>query len=64
MDAFPLIDPGAEGTLLTVTANDWELEDPQELLATTDTLPPVELAVARIELVVELPVHPLGSVHV
>jgi hypothetical protein len=38
-------------------------EDPQELFAVTEIVPPVEPDVAFIELLVELPDHPEGSVH-
>ena len=35
---------------------------PQALLEVTDIFPPVPLAIALIELVVDVPVHPLGNV--
>lgn len=61
--ALPLMLPGIVGTVLTVTANDCAADEPQELLAETVTFPLVLLAVAVIEVVVELPVQPVGNVH-
>jgi hypothetical protein len=49
---------------LDVTANVCTAEDPQVLFAFTVMFPPVEVVVAFIELVLEDPVHPAGSVHV
>ena len=62
--ASPLIGPGCAGVLFTVTANVCAGDEPQILLAVTETFPLVILAVVLIELVVEVPVHPEGSVHV
>lgn len=56
--------PGVAGTELTVTANVCTGDEPQVLLAVTVTLPLVEPESAVIELVVDVPVHPVGNVHV
>ena len=56
--------PGCEGTGVTVTLiHLWVLE-PQALFAVTQICPLLALAVAVMEFVVELPVHPVGSVQV
>ena len=55
---------GLEGIALTVTANDRTKDVPHALFAVTDMFPPVALAVAVIEVVVDAPVQPLGNVHV
>ena len=52
------------GSGLTATANVCAGEAPHPLLAVTVMLPLLGLAIAVIEAVVELPVHPLGNVHV
>jgi hypothetical protein len=62
--ASPPMTPGWAGILFTVTANIRAVDDPQTLLAITETFPLVVLAVTLIELVVEAPVQPEGSVHV
>ena len=62
--AVPLIAPGVAGTVFTTIACDEAAEVPHPLLAVTVTLPAVELAVAVIELVVDVPVQPLGKIHV
>lgn len=49
---------------LTVTARLVAVAEPQALVGTTEIVPPVELAVALIELVVDEPVHPEGNVHI
>jgi hypothetical protein len=38
--------------------------DPQVLLAVTEIVPPLEPGIAVIDVDVELPLHPDGSVHV
>ena len=53
--------PGVAGMLIAVTLNVCAGEEPQELLAMTVTLPAVALAVALMEVLVELPVHPPGN---
>jgi hypothetical protein len=58
-EVFPEIVPGCAGTLETPTAKVCAGEVPQELLAVTDIVPPVEPTVAVIELVVEVPDQPL-----
>ena len=55
---------GVEGMLFTVTLNDCAADEPQILFAVTVMLPLVVLEVAEMKLDVELPVHPLGRVHV
>ncbi len=60
----PDIDPGWDGTVLTVIGNVLGVPEPQLLLATTDKVPPLEFAVVVILVVVEVPVQPDGSVHV
>ena len=60
----PLMVRGAEGTLSTVTLIDCDADEPQMLFAVTVMLPLVVFEVALMELDVELPVHPLGKVHV
>ena len=52
---------GAAGKGLTVIKSVCAADVPQALLAATVMFPPLALAVAFIELVVEVPVHPLGS---
>ena len=56
--------PGVAGAVFTVTTSVAGDELPQILLAVTETVPPVELAVVVILLVVEVPVQPPGSDHV
>lgn len=56
--------PGVAGVVSTTIASVATADVPQVLLAVTVTLPPVELAVTVIELVVDVPVQPLGNVHV
>jgi hypothetical protein len=56
--------PGVAGNEFTVTASDWAVEEPQVLFAVTVILPPVLLAVVVILVVVDVPDHPEGNVHV
>ena len=60
----PLIAPGVAGVAFTTIACDEADEVPQALLAVTVMFPEVVLAIAVIELVVDVPVQPLGNVHV
>ena len=61
----PEIELGAEGVPLTMfTTNVWVAELPQALLAITVMLPEVELAVALMLVVVDVPVQPDGKVQV
>jgi hypothetical protein len=63
--AVPLIAPGVAGTEVVIfTAKVCAVEFPQVLLAVTDTVPLVELVVAIMLLVADVPVHPPGSDHV
>ena len=62
--AEPPINPGWEGTAETDAANVRAKLLPQKLLAVTEILPPVVPTVALIEVVVELPLHPEGKLHV
>lgn len=56
--------PGVNGAELTVMAWLCGVEDPQLLFAVTVIFPLVELAVAFMEFVVDVPVQPLGKAHV
>jgi hypothetical protein len=60
----PEILPGVVGGVLTVIARVCAVELPQELLAVTEIFPLVVLAVAVMLLLVLLPLHPPGNVHV
>jgi hypothetical protein len=60
--AEPEIDPGVVGTVTTETKRLEEVVVPHEFVAETNILPDVELAVALIEFVVEVPVQPDGKV--
>lgn len=62
--ADPVMVPGCAGKLVTVTANVLANDEHEPLFAVTETLPLVELAVALIEVVVDVPVQPPGNVHV
>jgi hypothetical protein len=64
--ARPLITPGVPGAGAEIlTAKVWAEELPQELPAVTETVPPVEPAVAmKVLVVLEFPVQPPGSDHV
>ena len=61
---LPVIALGVDGMPFTVTAKICAVEAPQALLAVTETFPLVALAVAVIEVVVDVPVQPPGNVHV
>ena len=50
--------------VVVFTDNTLAAEEPQELFAVTETLPLVPLGVTVRALVLELPVHPAGTVHV
>ena len=52
------------GTLVIVTANVCDNDEQEPLLAVTETFPPIVVAVALIEFVVDVPVQPPGNVHV
>ena len=60
----PLIEPGVAGIVFTTIACDEAVDVPHPLLAVTVTLPAVAFATVVIELVVDVPVQPLGNVHV
>ena len=60
----PLIEPGVPGIVFTTMAWEDDAEVPHTLVAVTVILPLAELAIAAIELVVDVPVQPLGNVHV
>jgi hypothetical protein len=62
--ALPEIEPGCAGIFDTVTARLRAVPVPQSLLAVTETLPLPAPTVTVIELVVDVPVHPVGSDHV
>ncbi len=61
---FPVIVPGWPGKELIVTDRVRAILDPQVLLAVTEIVPPLLPGVVVIELVVEVPVQPEGSVQV
>ena len=64
-DALPVMEPGCVGVaILTATAKVFAAELHPLLFAVTEIFPLVVLAVVLMEVVVELPVHPLGNVHV
>jgi hypothetical protein len=50
------------GRIFTVINRVCAVDGPHELLAVTETFPLVELAVALIEVVVDVPVQPPGNV--
>ena len=60
----PVIIPGWAGTVVTDTLKVREMPAPHELLAVTEIVPPVAPATAVIDVEVELPVQPVGKVHV
>ena len=64
MAVFPEIVPGVPGMFVMLTAKDWGEEVPQVFPAVTVMFPPVEPAVAFIELLVDDPDQPEGKVHV
>ena len=59
-----MIDDGEAGAEVTVTASVCAFELPHELFAVTEIFPLLAPAVALILVVVEVPVHPFGKVHV
>ena len=62
---LPVIVPGVAGVAVeTETDRVLAVPEPQALLATTDTLPVHEPVVAVMEVVVDVPAQPVGSVHV
>lgn len=64
IEIFPEMIPGVAGTEFTVTASVVMADDPQPLFALTVTIPPDEPAVAEILVLVDVPDHPPGNVHV
>ena len=64
MVALPVIDPGIEGAEFTVIVKVCTTEEPQRLFAFTLMFPPVVPAMVLILVVVEVPDHPDGNVHV
>ena len=61
---LPVIVPGVAGVAVeTVTARVLAVPAPQLLLATTEMLPVPDPDVAVIDVVVDVPVQPVGSVH-
>ena len=58
------MDPGWAGGAVTDTLNVLALLGPHELFAVTEIVPPVEPAVASIDVKSGLPVHSDGKVHV
>ena len=60
----PPIVPGTAGAPLVFTSSDCALDVPQLLPAVTLMVPPVLPAVAVTVLVVDVPLQPLGKVHV
>jgi hypothetical protein len=63
-DALPEMVPGCAGTVVVVTARVLAVLVPQPFEAVTEMSPPFGPTVAVMELVVEVPVHPAGRVHV
>ena len=61
---LPVMAPGCVMLPDIVTASVRDADAPQVLLAVTEMFPLVALATAVMELVVEVPVHPPGSVQV
>jgi hypothetical protein len=61
---FPPIGPGVVGIEFTVIARVCTAEEPQALFALTVIFPPDEPAVVVMLVVVDVPVHPEGNVHV
>jgi hypothetical protein len=59
--AVLLMVPGVAEAVVILTANVCGAELPHTPLAVTETVPPVEPAVAMMLVVVEVPVHPFGS---
>lgn len=56
--------PGVAGSVFEVTASVCAVDEPQELLAVTVIFPLVALAVTVMLVVVDVPAHPDGNVHV
>jgi hypothetical protein len=56
--------PGVGGRFVTLTFNVLAEPEPHEPLAVTEMVPPDVPEVAAIDVEVELPVHPVGRVHV
>lgn len=56
--------PGVEGAVLPATDSVLAVLFPQLLFAVTEMVPPLPAVVTVILLVVEVPDHPEGSVHV
>ena len=61
---FPIRLPGVEGAVFPATDSVLAVLLPQLLLAVTEIVPPLPAVVTVILLVVEVPLHPEGSVHV
>jgi hypothetical protein len=61
---LPEIIPGCPGSAVTVTLMVLAVPEPQELFAITEIVPPVAPGAAKIDVVVELPLHPEGNDHV
>ena len=59
-----MIVPGCPGSAVTVTPKVLTTLEPHELFAVTETLPLLAPAVVVIDVVVEVPLHPEGNVHV
>lgn len=62
--ADPVMAPGWAGILLFIVTANVCASEVQVLFAVTETFPLVVLAVALIELVVDVPVQPAGNVQV
>ena len=60
----PKMATGVDGGASSVTGRVCADELPQVPFAVTDIVPPPVPCIAETELVVELPLHPLGNVHV
>jgi hypothetical protein len=58
------MEPGLASELIVLTPFDAFAELPQPLLAFTRIFPPFDDAVTEIVFFVEVPIQPLGSVHV
>jgi hypothetical protein len=60
-DVLPEIEPGSEGMEETLTLKVLGELDPQVLLAVTEIVPPLEPALQFMDVLEELPLHPLGK---
>ena len=60
----PVIAPGWTGIEVTETLNVLGAEEPQELFAVTEMVPPLDPTVVVIDVELELPLHPEGKVQV